>query len=75
MEARNTNNGNFRITARANTAGLELESLLAEEERGDEIAGREPESLLADEGQVDKDASLRLSNPHAFFPVYKSIHL
>ena len=75
MEGRNTNNGNFGITARVNRAGLELESLLAEEDRGDEIAGREPESLLADEGQVDKDASLRPSNPHAFFPVYKTIHL
>ena len=75
MEGINTDNGSFGNTTRANTAGLELESLLAEEERGDEVAGRELENLLADEGQVDKDASLRPSDPHAFFPVYKTIHL
>ena len=75
MEGSNTNNGSFGVAARANTAGLELESLLAEEERGDEVPGREPESLLADEEQVDKDASLRPLNPHTFFPVYKTIHL
>lgn len=74
MEERN-NVDSFGVAARANTVGLELESLLAEEEQGDEVAGREPESLLADEEQVDKDASLRPLNPHAFFPVYKTIHL
>ena len=75
MEERTRNDGSFGVAARANTAGLELESLLAEEERGDEAVGREPESLLADEEQVDKDASLRPLNPHAFFPVYRTIHL
>ena len=72
MEGSNTNKSSFGVAARANTAGLELESLLAGEERGDEVPGREPESLLADEQQ---DASLRPLNPHTFFPVYKKIHL
>ena len=74
MVESNRNNGSFGVAVRANTIGLELESLLAEEERGDEAAGREPESLLADEEQVDKNASLRPLDPHAFFPVYKTIH-
>ncbi len=75
MVESNGNDGSFGVAARANTAGLELESLLAEEERGDEAAGREPENLLADEEQVDKDARLHPLDPHAFFPVYKTIHL
>ena len=75
MEERNRNDNSFGDTARANAAGLELESLLGDGERGEEAVGREAEGSLADEEQVDRDASLRRLNPHAFFPVYKTIHL
>ena len=75
MVGKDRNDGNFGVAARAHAAGLELESLLAEEERGDGAARSEPESLLGDEEQVKEDASLRPMASHAFFPVYKTIHL
>ena len=76
MVEKDRNNGSFGVTAaRAHAGGLELESLLAEEEGDDRAARREPESLLGDEEQVEEDASLRPLDPHSFFPVYKTIHL
>ena len=75
MVEKDRNDGSFGVAARAHAAGLELESLLAEEERGDGAARREPGSLLGDEEQVEEDASLRPLAPYAFFPVYKTIHL
>lgn len=75
MVEKDRNNGSFGVAARAHAGGLELESLLAEEEGDDRAARREPESLLGDEEQVEEDPSLRLLDPHSLFPVYKSIHL
>ena len=75
MVEKDRNDGRFSVAARAHAAGLELESLLSEEELGDGAARREPESLLGDEEQVQEAARLRSSDSHPFFPVYQTIHL
>ena len=75
MVEKDRNDGRFGVVARAHAAGLELESLLAEEEPDDGAVRREPESVLGDEEQVHEDARLRSSDSHTFFPVYRTIHL